>query len=209
LIPPPRLQQGSLSSSGGEGWGEEAHTSNPTEAASPPVHEPLSLTLSPLAGRGKCPATHGGSAKMRPYQGSTRKVLPFPASSSQLRSPKHRNTVPPKHRPQGGWTFSVFGLRISFGFRFSDFGFRVIPTDFRAPLVPHPSTSFHLAARALVRAPPSPSNPFLNLAPTVAKYPAGRCACTVKYPLLYPCYPPPKPLVSPSYLLYEGNTRGI
>ena len=33
----------------------------------------------------------------------------------------------------GGWTFSVVGLRISFGFRISDFGFRQILTDFRAP----------------------------------------------------------------------------
>ena len=34
----------------------------------------------------------------------------------------------------GGWTFSVFGLRISFGFRLSVLGFGMARTDFRAAL---------------------------------------------------------------------------
>ena len=31
----------------------------------------------------------------------------------------------------------------------------------------------------------------------------------VQYPLLNPCYTHPKPLVFPSYLKYEGDTRGL
>ena len=53
--------------SGGEGRGEEAHASNPTGSTSAPMYQPLSLTLSPEAGRGKRPTARGGSAKMRPY----------------------------------------------------------------------------------------------------------------------------------------------
>ena len=34
----------------------------------------------------------------------------------------------------GGWTFSVFGLRISFGFRISALGLGMARTDFRAAL---------------------------------------------------------------------------
>ncbi len=55
-----RLTCDSLSSSGGEGRGEEADSSDRPEHASPPTNEPLSLTLSPHAGRGKTPGTLGG-----------------------------------------------------------------------------------------------------------------------------------------------------
>jgi len=59
---------------------------------------------------------HGGS-----------KVLPFPASSSQIRSPK------PEIRRACG-RLDLFGFRVSDFLRISDFGFRQILTDFRAPL---------------------------------------------------------------------------
>ena len=52
--------------------------------------------------------------------------MPFHSNS------QHRNTETPKHRPEGGCTFSVFGLRISFGFWFLGDPNRI--TDFRAPL---------------------------------------------------------------------------
>ncbi len=60
------LASNSLSSSGGEGRGEEADCSQPAEHARPPRNEPLSLTLSPQAGRGKAPASLGDGVKMRP-----------------------------------------------------------------------------------------------------------------------------------------------
>ncbi len=57
----------SLSSSGGEGRGEEADRSYGAEHASLPTNEPLSLTLSPQAGRGNAPARLGGGIRIRRF----------------------------------------------------------------------------------------------------------------------------------------------
>ena len=60
--------------------------------------------------------------------------------SPEIRRPKAETRKKAEIRNQkfegrvGGWTFSVFGLRISFGFRISVLGFGMARTDFRAAL---------------------------------------------------------------------------
>ena len=60
--------------------------------------------------------------------------------SPEIRRPKAETRKQAEIRNQksegraGGWTFSVFGLRISFGFRISVLGFGMARTDFRAAL---------------------------------------------------------------------------
>ena len=60
--------------------------------------------------------------------------------SPEIRRPKAETRKKAETRNQksegraGGWTFSVFGLRISFGFRISVLGFGMARTDFRAAL---------------------------------------------------------------------------
>ena len=55
--------------------------------------------------------------------------------SPEIRGPKAETRKKAEIRRAGGrWTFSVFGLRISFGFRISVLGFGMARTDFRAAL---------------------------------------------------------------------------
>ncbi len=60
--------------------------------------------------------------------------------SPEIRRPKAETRKKAEIRNQksegraGGWPFSVFGLRISFGFRISVLGFGMARTDFRAAL---------------------------------------------------------------------------
>jgi hypothetical protein len=100
----------------------------------------------PVSGKNRAPSSFDTGSPTRALPGrfsrSQRAAL-----KSEARKPKSEGN-PKSDGRAGVWTFSVFGLRISFGFRISDFGFWVIPTDFRAPLVPYPSASFHLATRA-------------------------------------------------------------
>ncbi len=60
------LASNSLSSSGGEGRGEEGDHSYRAEYAGHLTNEPLSLTLSPQTGRGNPPASLGGAFEVRP-----------------------------------------------------------------------------------------------------------------------------------------------
>ena len=52
----------------------------------------------------------------------------------EIRRPKAEIRNQKSEGRAGGWTFSVFGLRISFGFRISVLGFGMARTDFRAAL---------------------------------------------------------------------------
>ena len=54
--------------------------------------------------------------------------------SPEMRRPKAETRKQKSEGRAGGGTFSVFGLRISFGFRISVLGFGMARTDFRAAL---------------------------------------------------------------------------